>query len=454
LLVVALLAGVLAVRAPAPVLAADNGSRPRTAVLSLRRAPDLLSRFVADHRLAVRLDGFLADPSLGDGRSRSCLVVQQGARAVYEHQPHRLLTPASNLKLVTASAALARLGGTTTMETAARSARPVGGVVDGNLWVVGGGDPLLATKAYADSFANQPQLRTPYEDLAAKVVAAGVHEVRGSVMGDDTRYDAQRYLPTWKRAYVTEGHVGPESALALNDGFVQFTPRKVVAAEPAASAAAVFTDLLRAQGVVVAGEAGSGRAPTGLATLAKVQSPPVRDIVGEMLRESDNNTAELLVKEMGRRFANAGTTAAGLGVVRDSLAGAKLPAAELQAVDGSGLDRSDLASCNLFTQILAAAGTDGPIATGLAVAGQTGTLSDRFGHNPSAGRLRAKTGFLDGVVALSGWVDGTRGGALLFSWLANGLPIPTEKPGYGAQERLGAILASYPDAPAAAQLGP
>jgi D-alanyl-D-alanine carboxypeptidase/D-alanyl-D-alanine-endopeptidase (penicillin-binding protein 4) len=436
------------------VLAPSADAHAARPVLSLRRAPEALSTFVADARLGARLDGFLADPSLAGGRDRSCLVVQQGGRPVYARRPHDLLTPASNLKLVTASAALTRLGQTTTMATNVLAPRPANGVVAGDLWVVGGGDPLLATKPYADSFANQPQLHTPYEDLAAKVVAAGVHEIRGRVMGDDSRYDAQRYLPSWKRAYITEGHVGPESALAVNDGYQAFAPRKVVATEPAATAAAVFTDLLRAQGVIVAGEPGAGKAPAGLAQVASVHSPPMRDIVGEMLRESDNNTAELLVKELGRRFANAGTTTAGLGVIRDSLSRGKLPAAEVRAVDGSGLDRSDLATCNLLASILERANHAGPIADGLAVAGETGTLADRFERNPAAGRLRAKTGFLDGVVALSGWMDGTRGGELLFSFLANGLPIPTERPGYGAQERLGAILARYPESPPANELQP
>jgi D-alanyl-D-alanine carboxypeptidase/D-alanyl-D-alanine-endopeptidase (penicillin-binding protein 4) len=335
-----------------------------------------------------------------------------------------------------------------------RAPRPQNGVVDGPLWVVGAGDPLLGTQAYADSFENQPQLRTPYEDLAAKIVAAGIREVRGGVMGDDTRYDAQRYLPSWKRAYVTEGHVGPESALAVNDGFTEFTPRKVVATDPPASAAALLTDLLRGQGVVVDGAPGSGRAPAGLGVVASVKSPPVEEIVGEMLRESDNNTAELLVKEMGRRFANAGTTSAGLGVVRDTLTSAKLPGAELQAVDGSGLDRGDRATCNLFTQILGAAEPHGAIADGLAVAGETGTLADRFDGNAAKGRLRAKTGFLDGVVALSGFVEPVRGSPLLFSFLANDLPVPTEKPGYAAQERLGAVLATYPESPPEAELQP
>lgn len=453
-LTVAVTGGALALRTPGPVLTEGGDGPGHPPVLSLRRAPVLLSQFVADGRLAGRLDAFLADTALGGGREKSCVVVRQGGRTLYARRARELLTPASNLKLVTAAAALTRLGQTATFETTVRGARPVAGVVDGPLWVVGSGDPLLGTKPYADSFVNQPQLRTPYEDLAAKVVAAGVREVRGGVMGDDTRYDAQRYLPSWKRSYVTEGHVGPESALAVNDGFTQFTPRKVVATEPAVSAAALLADLLRAQGVVVGGAPGSGKAPSGLSTLASVDSPQVKEIVGEMLRESDNNTAELLVKEMGRRFADAGTTAAGIGVVRATLTSAKLPAAELQAVDGSGLDRSDRASCNLFARILGEDGADGSIASGLAVAGESGTLADRFDGHPAAGRLRAKTGFLDGVVGLSGFLAPLRGDPLLFSFLANDLPVPTERPGYAAQERLAAALATYPESPPAEELGP
>jgi D-alanyl-D-alanine carboxypeptidase/D-alanyl-D-alanine-endopeptidase (penicillin-binding protein 4) len=453
-LTLAVTGGALALRAPGPVLVDDAGDAPATAVLSLRRAPALLSQFVADGRLSARLDGFLGDAALGGGRDRSCVVVRQGGRTLYARRATELLTPASNLKLVTAVSALTRLGQTATFETTVRSARPVNGVVEGPLWIVGSGDPLLGTKPYADSFVNQPQLRTPYEDLAAKVVAAGVREVRGGVMGDDTRYDAQRYLPTWKRSYVTEGHVGPESALAVNDGFVEFTPRKVVATEPAVSAAALLADLLRGQGVVVNGTPGAGRTPAGLAVVASVKSPPIKEIVGAMLRESDNNTAELLVKELGRRFANAGTTTAGIGVVRDTLAAAKLPAAEMEAVDGSGLDRSDRATCNLFADILGEDGPDGPIASGLALAGETGTLADRFDGHPAAGRLRAKTGFLDGVVGLSGFLAPVRGDELHFSFLANDLPVPTERPGYAAQERLAAALATYPEAPAENELAP
>jgi D-alanyl-D-alanine carboxypeptidase/D-alanyl-D-alanine-endopeptidase (penicillin-binding protein 4) len=179
----------------------------------------------------------------------------------------------------------------------------------------------------------------------------------------------------------------------------------------------------------------------------------MRDLVGEMLRESDNMTAELLVKELGRRFAGAGTTVAGVGVVRAALAAAGLPVARLQTVDGSGLDRSDRASCSLLLAGLDHTGRTGPVASGFPVAARDGTLARRFLGTPAAGRLQAKTGALDGVVGLTGYVERAGGqDPLVFSLLANDLP--RDAVGRALQDRLGTVLARYPDAPPPDTLGP
>jgi D-alanyl-D-alanine carboxypeptidase/D-alanyl-D-alanine-endopeptidase (penicillin-binding protein 4) len=217
-------------------------------------------------------------------------------------------------------------------------------------------------------------------------------------------------------------------------------------------AAQVVTELLKAAGITVGGAAGEGRAPAGSIEIGNVESPPMSEVVGEMLRESDNTTAELLTKELGWKAAGEGTTAAGLSAVTAALGESGLAADQYRSVDGSGLDRSDRATCGLLVDAVARAGPDGPIAAGLPVAGQTGTLSQRFGGSPAYGRLRAKTGALQGVAALSGWMAVPDGRQLVFAMLANGLP--NEAAGRLLQERLGAALATYPEGPKPEELAP
>src|SRR5207244_3781746 len=121
---------------------------------------------------------------------------------------------------------------------------------------------------------------------------------------------------------------GPASALTVNSGFVAWKPKAVPAPAPATNAATVLAALLQARGVTVGG-VGEGVAPSGLHPVATLESSPLTDVVAEMLQQSDNLAAELMLKELGKRFGGAGTTAAGLGVMRDTLEKAGLPVGEL-----------------------------------------------------------------------------------------------------------------------------
>jgi D-alanyl-D-alanine carboxypeptidase/D-alanyl-D-alanine-endopeptidase (penicillin-binding protein 4) len=296
---------------------------------------------------------------------------------------------------------------------------------------------------------------TPLEWLADAVVKAGVREIRGGVAGDESRYDTQRYVPTWSSSYASQGAIGPVSALTVNDGFQGFAgvgARRVAAPFPASHAAAVFTSLLRARGVVVGGQPGEGVAPeTATQVVGSVESPPLREVVAEMLRESDNMTAELLTKELGKRFGGGGTWSAGIGVVRSTVGEIGLPVAGFAAADGSGLDRGDRISCSM---LMAAIDLEkAALVPAFAVAGETGTLSRRFLGNPAAGKLRAKTGTLNFVSGLVGVVEPTSGALLEFALLANELPDRIAS-GEVLQERVGAALARYPEAPPIEELGP
>ena len=441
------LASAVAAIWPSPRPAAGAHAAPKAPVLDAARLPAFMSDSVAGVRLAQRLDAVVA------GRDQSCLTAEddRGSR-LYSRRPSLPLVPASNNKLLTASAVLDRIGEGERLRTELRAQRPAAnGVVSGDVWLVGAGDPLLATAPFAAQagYQHQPRGLTSLEDLAAKVVASGTRQIQGRVLGDESRYDTQRAVPTWSPTYASTFEVGPLSALTVNDNFAEWTPRMVPAAAPAKNAAAVLARLLQERGVQVGGD-GEGRAPAGSSTIAAVESAPVGEVVGQMLTQSENLAAELLVKELGHRFAGAGTTAAGLGVVRDALGRLGFPLEGLTMVDGSGLDRSDRATCELLLQAVRRSGPSGTIARGLPVAGSTGTLFRRLGGTGTAGRVRAKTGSLTGASSFSGWAAAGRGRQVAFSLIVNG--IGSEAEGHMLQDRLAAALVAYPEAPPPASL--
>ncbi|HEY3241456.1 MAG TPA: D-alanyl-D-alanine carboxypeptidase, partial [Acidimicrobiia bacterium] len=142
-----------------------------------------------------------------------CLVVEQDGVIIFERNPVTPLVPASSQKLMVGIALLARLGPDFRFETQVVAPAPPGG--DGRLddaWLVGAGDPYLATPDYIAYAASKPRLvslpLTPLTTLADALVAAGVRDVPGGLHPDESRYDTARSVPTWKPSYVREAEVG------------------------------------------------------------------------------------------------------------------------------------------------------------------------------------------------------------------------------------------------------
>lgn len=418
-----------------------------TPVLSPRRLPALIARELGRRRLVASMEEIWSrhPPS-------SCLVVAEGSSVLYERQPEHSLVPASALKLLTASVALRRLGADARFTTSVRARGVDAGVVHGDLWLVGGGDPVLGTQAWADRRTHQPAPASLLEALADRVVEAGVREVRGRVLGDDSRYDGVRSIASWPRRYLDAHEVGPLGALVVNDGFASWEPRLVAFPDPAEGAALVFSELLVARGVAIGGEPGSGRASTESMEIARLNSPTVATLVADMIRESDNGTAELLVKELGYRASGEGSTAAGLDAMRATLNELVPSPGDVHLVDGSGLDPTNRISCTALQTLAVGMEPGGPIDRGLAVAGFSGTLTKRFLDSPAKGRLRAKTGSLNHVAALVGRVEGGAGTVLTFTQVLNEVDAPAS--GRKLQDELGAALARYPEVPALDSLAP
>ena len=346
-----------------------------------------------------------------------------GGGAVYEVNPEAPVVPASVTKLLTAAAALVVVGPDTRFTTAVRGVVDATGVVEGDLWIVGGGDPVLGTDAWARRDGGAGRLHTSLDMLADRVQAAGVKGVRGRIATDETRYDSKRLVDSWPPRLLGDGEVGPLSALVANDGFRVWGHPGVPFTDPAAGTAGLLLQLLEQRGVDVRdGAPLSGKAPDA-PELASVASPTVGDLTTELLRESDNGTAELLVKEMGLRRYAEGSTAAGVRALTSALADRGVPLANTVIADGSGLSSDARLTCRTLAAVLA--DSESMLRGRLAVAGQSGTLRNRFRGTAAAGRIRAKTGSLDGMSGLAGYADTLAGQQVAFAYIANGLPIPT-----------------------------
>jgi D-alanyl-D-alanine carboxypeptidase/D-alanyl-D-alanine-endopeptidase (penicillin-binding protein 4) len=427
-----------------------------TPVLSVRRAPSVVAAPVADRRLRADLQDWASKAPPG-----SCAVVTDpDDDIVLDLRGEEPLLPASTQKLLTATAALLELGGDARFHTPALGSAPVDGVVQGDLTLLGGGDPILASSDYAARYERQPQVFTDLGVLAQRLAEAGVREVTGSVVGDEGRYDRQRRVEGWPERYVSQDVTGPLSALSVNDGFVEYPPAPdvhgelVEAPDPARQAAAVLTRLLQERGVVVRGEPRSGTVPADAVELAAVDSAPLTEIVGQMLRESDNSTAELLLKEIGRAALDP-STAGGRARATAVLAAAGVDLTGADMVDGSGLSLEDRVTCHLLVDLLERPTTGPVLQAGLAVAGRSGTLAERFAGSPLVGHLRAKTGTLNTVSGLAGLVTDADG-TFSFAYLVN-VALSSrvdEAATIEAQRQLGEILLSWPRVPDEGALGP
>jgi D-alanyl-D-alanine carboxypeptidase/D-alanyl-D-alanine-endopeptidase (penicillin-binding protein 4) len=416
-----------------------------TPVISTRRAPGTLSSEIrlGDLRTVLR-------PIVSRLPAESCLAVDVEGRRVAAANVSTPLMPASNLKILVAAVAFQVLGAdfryTTNLVGIQNGTR-----IEGDLWVVGGGDPLLTAGDYPSSEAHPTLSPTRIEPLLDALVSAGITRINGSVVGDESRYDTERFTPSLGLG-VRGTDIGPLGALLLNDGVIATSPIKPD--NPALSAAIEFTRLLIERGIAVGGSPKTGSASADLPVIATVRSAPLTDIVAEMLTNSDNNTAELMLKEIGRAATEHGTRVAGIATVQSELQKAKVNIDGLAMTDGSGLDRSNRVTCSTLQSILVSDGGFGPLTMGFAVAGRNGTLSDLFLTSPVKGLMRGKTGTLTGAKALSGVIPYADNQAIIFSLLLNGSGVSNQGIYRPIWSALIDALAKFSAHPTSAELSP
>ena len=276
-------------------------------------------------RLHAALAGF-------DGRGTGALAVDlTTGRVVYAHNANASLLPASNEKLALTYAALVALGPSFRMRTEVLGEGRLqdGTVWRGNLILKGYGDPTLDRAGLAD--------------LARRLRATGIRRVTGSLVADESWFDARRSGPGWKPSFVPEESL-PLSALTVRG------------ADGALGTARLFRKALARAGVRVAG--GTKVARAGGWPLVVRFSPTLEEILHRMDVESDNFTAELVIKQLGAVLAGHGTTAAGAAVLRGILAERMVPLEGVRIADGSGLSALDRITPKAVLTILQRAWAD------------------------------------------------------------------------------------------------
>jgi serine-type D-Ala-D-Ala carboxypeptidase/endopeptidase (penicillin-binding protein 4) len=432
--------------AAADATATTTATSLATPLMSVRRSPTPLA---VDRREDVLLEAVQSLSTSVD--ASSCMAVGIDGRLVAGTNTASSVIPASNLKVVVAAVAVDVLGAGSVFTTKVVGPAPVNGVVEGDVYVVGGGDPVLSEAWYTEPSATRkrpPIHATSAETLVKALTASGITAVDGSVIGDGTRYDDERHPPGWSDDIIATIDGVPVGGLVIDDSITQAGG---INADPAASAASAFRRMLRDAGITVSGRATAGAAPADAAVLATVTSAPLSDIVNKMLATSDNLTAEMLVKEIGLATSGQGTREAGLAAIAAKLTEWGVPEGSVVLTDGSGLSRDNRITCASLLQVLQRGTSTDVVGAGLAVAGQDGsTLDGKFEEAGLAGVLRAKTGSLREVKALCGYFPAGEG-EVAFVLILNG---PSATAFEGPWQQLGQVLTTVGAVPAADALAP
>ena len=401
---------VLLVAGVAPRVQAALEPEARAASAVRRPAPSsqAAERAVADSHVRPRWKRRI--DRLIEGRSVGVAVHLDGS-VLYERAAKRSRIPASNQKLLASMVLLEAFEPGQRIGTLAAASAPVAGVVTGNIWILGRGDPTFSGGGTYGKSLTFPATRVG--KLAAAIKAAGITRVTGSVMGGIGYFEHDWWAKGWKD-YFPSRYIALPSALAFNGN----TAGGRHVADPERRAARALTKKLRASGIVVEGPSGAGSPPAGLAEVARVESAPMETLLRYMNRRSSNFFAEVLGKRAGVARAGApGTIAKG---ARAAEAYASARQVSLVAHDASGLSYANRVSARGLTRLLDDAEEQpwGDVLRRTLPTGGQGTLEDRL----RGARVRAKTGTLVGHSGLSGyvWLE-RRGEWASFSIISSGM---------------------------------
>ena len=479
-------------RAPAPAAAV-------LAAVCAALCPQGEARASGADREALRksIDMLLSQPPLSSARVSAQIVSLDDGQVVYARSPDDQLNPASNTKLVTSAAALVRLGPEFRFTTDVLGDKPIERGKVRTLYVKGRGDPSINTErlqglvadlwhrglrqvgdivlddSYFDPDPWGPGWEQEQSDkaYAAPVGALSLNhnsvaiyvapaDSRNGRVRIDLEPEARGYFALENRV-ATVGVNGRRRVIPHTFADGEHTRVVVSGRFPLRGEATVLyrrvtnptfyfgqtlQQLLRDHGIRVQGHLRRGTVPETASLVNSYESPELAEVVRDMNKVSSNFIAEMLIKTLGAELRGVpGTWVKGLDVAQDLLAEMGLPRGTYQLRNGSGLNDTNRFSAQQMTALLVAVWKKFPVAaefvSSLGIAARDGTMRLRMEGTDAAGRLRAKTGTLDKVTALSGYVQSLGGERFVFSILVNDWS-GRSNPVVSGIDRFGGILAA------------
>jgi D-alanyl-D-alanine carboxypeptidase/D-alanyl-D-alanine-endopeptidase (penicillin-binding protein 4) len=370
---------------------------------------------------------------------------------LFSRNASKLFVPASNEKIITGSIALALLGPDYRYKTAFVTRGAVrDSTLDGDLIVIGRGDPTVS------NHAQQGNAMLWMARIADSLAARGIKRVNGALVRGGNAFPDSIYGYGWEWDDLDTESGAPVDELLYNEGMTKIPARvngrdttvDIATRAPARTYLEALSVGLNARGITIAHGVTDSVAEvnaSGLDTLFVVTSPPLRDILKLLEKPSQNQIAEILIHTIGLEKTGVGRADSGAAVIRRQLLAWGAEPDGYRTYDGSGLSRHDLVSPETIVRTLVAIQRDTAFQVfydALPIAGVDGTIRTRMVGTAAAGNMHAKTGTLQFVRSLSGYVNDADGDRLVFSLLHNHFTVSVDSVSK-FQNEVGALLASY-----------
>lgn len=392
------------------------------------------------------IDSLVDDPKFSNAMIGLLVVNPRTGDTLYSRNAGKLFMPASNQKLLTSSVALTELGPDYRYRTVIGTHGTMRDTtLNGDLLVIGRGDPTLSDRVYGSAMKQMGV-------IADSIQARGILHVTGALRQAGNAFPDSIYGYGWEWDDISGESGAPVDELEFNEGMVQRASKingrdtviSVATRTPAYVYLSYLYSALSQRGVKIDKlvDLSVDTLTTPVDTVYEFDSPPLSEILKYFLKPSQNQIGEALLKTLGLERKGLGTADSGAQVVSEQLRKWGADSTGFVVYDGSGLSRHDLVSPETIVKILVAMQNDTVFYNALPIAGVDGTIRSRMKGTPAENNLHAKTGTIEFVRSLSGYVNDADGDRLVFSFLSNHFTTPVSEI-TRVQDAVGALLAAY-----------